>query len=683
MLKKGLVLSFLASVLLFADALPLAHMATLPGKPDKAFEKVMEEKIGTVGFKITDEHKRVNDQYEKKYGSTNLEILSFMPVVNDTLILPLLNKDPRIAGFAPFNMLIYRKKGETVTHIGHLSAKMMLEILGIEDKEIRSKYIDGVAKLDTLLSKELNASFEDLPYKKLPETRMMTFVYEFKKPENMEDFLDEFQEKFEDAFVDAGYLIAGYHNFMEASDDAPKILKGFDAFWTYSLCHLQFSYGVFDTTPPRPDAGLFAPCTLYAYIKKGSNRIVMGMYRLHNWSDTLGIKNAKKMALIDKLDREIPAIMTKLGMKHATNAPDPKVIEAPEAKSAVQPHTPTPIKNHVAPASVQKPKTQRIEAGEEIIDITIPVPPKPPKAPKLHVHYEGKEVQQSTENNIGLQTNRAIRFSKRTPPGYIPPEKRQTKAEEANDNSPAGEIANGRLSLYLRGAYRDAEAVKKALESQGFKVIAQVPVDKKGMLVVTIFSDDTADKEGSDFAKEWRILSNGIDKTIAVQNPLFIAKAYEGKEANLDEARKCLKRLRNAFGDLSNGKDKLKVTRLANYRFMKGMPGYGDMVTLAQGGNLLKKAEGKKSVAYRHTLANGDTIIGINFSRRTQKFVKKIGVQNAALLPYPILVTKDKAVMLDPKYYIALMYPSLQMSQFMAIATIPGAIVEEAKRLFK
>ena len=683
MIRKGMALSFLASVLLFADTLPLAHMATLPGKPDKAFEKVTEEKIGAVGFKITDEHKRVNDQYEKKYGSTNLEILSFMPVVNDELILPLLNKDPRIAGFAPFNMLIYRKKGETVTHIGHLSAKMMLEILGIEDKEIRSKYIDGVAKLDALLSKELNASFKDLPYKNLPQKRMMTFVYDFKKPKNMEDFLDEFQEKFEDAFVDAGYLIAGYHNFMEASDDAPKILKGFDAFWTYSLCHLQFSYGVFDTTPPRPDAGLFAPCTLYAYIKKGSNRIVMGMYRLHNWSDTLGIKDAKKMTLIEKLDREIPAIMTKLDMKRATNAPDPKAIEAPEAKSAAQAQTQAHIKNHVAPAAAPHPKTQHIEAGEEIIDITIPAPPKPPKVPKLRVHYEGKAVQQSAENNIGMQTNRAIRFSKRTPPGYIPPEQRQAKAEEANDNRPAGEITNGRLSLYLRGAYRDADAVKKALEAQGFVVIAQVPVDRKGKLVVTVFGDKPEAKTHSPFAEEWRILSDGINKTIAIQNPLYIAKAYEGKEANLDEARKRLKRLRDAFGDLRNGKDRLKVTRLADYRFMKGVPGYGDMVTLAQGDNLLKKTEDKKGVVYRHTLANGDTIIGINFSRRTQKFVKKIGVQNAALLPYPILITKEKAVMLDPKYYIALMYPSLQMSQFMAIATIPGAIVEEAKKLFK
>ena len=46
-----------------------------------------------------------------------------MPVVNDEVILPLLNIDPRIAGFAPFNMLIYKKLDENKTHVGHLMPK--------------------------------------------------------------------------------------------------------------------------------------------------------------------------------------------------------------------------------------------------------------------------------------------------------------------------------------------------------------------------------------------------------------------------------------------------------------------------------------------------------------------------------------------------------------------------------
>ena len=55
-----------------------------------------------------------------------------------------------------------------------------------------------------------------MPYKKLPEQTMINFEYTFEEPEDIDDFIDEFQNSFELAFIDKGYLIAGYHNFMEA-----------------------------------------------------------------------------------------------------------------------------------------------------------------------------------------------------------------------------------------------------------------------------------------------------------------------------------------------------------------------------------------------------------------------------------------------------------------------------------
>ena len=87
----------------------LAVFYTIDGDAQKKFNTLVEQKLKTIGFNLSDPHKRVNDQYETKYGSTTLDVLSFMPVVNDDVILPLLNIDPRIAGFAPFNMLIYKK----------------------------------------------------------------------------------------------------------------------------------------------------------------------------------------------------------------------------------------------------------------------------------------------------------------------------------------------------------------------------------------------------------------------------------------------------------------------------------------------------------------------------------------------------------------------------------------------
>ena len=297
----------------------LAVFYTIDGDIQAKYNTLIETKLKSIGFNLTDPHKRVNDQYETKYGSTILDVLSFMPVVNDNVVLPLLNIDPRIAGFAPFNMLIHKKLDENVTHIGHLQPKVMLDILGITNKEVKEKFTATFASLDAMIEKELGGKKTIMPYNKLPEKTMINYEYAFETPEDMDDFIDEFQNNFELAFIDKGYLIAGFHNFMESTDDAEDILADYDAFWTYSLCHLEFSYGMFDNEGARPEAGLFAPCTMYMYIKKGSNKVVIGMFRLHNWSDTLDITDTKRLALVEKLDTEIPEILEHFGMKSIPN----------------------------------------------------------------------------------------------------------------------------------------------------------------------------------------------------------------------------------------------------------------------------------------------------------------------------------------------------------------------------
>jgi len=276
----------LSTLLLFSPSLVLANTSpekntlavfyTLEGDIQKKFNTLVETKLKTISFNITDPHKRVNDQYKKKYGSTVLDVLSFMSVVNDDNILPLLNIDPRIAAFSPFNMLIYKRLDEKNTHVGHLMPKAMLNMIGIDDPKVREKFISSFKPLDTMLEKELKAGGAKvtksyLPYKKLPKKKMINFELEFEAPEDIEDFIDDFQEKFELAFIDKQYLIAGYHNFLEGSDNAVEILSDYEAFWTYSLCHLEYSYNMFDNKDAHPEAGLFAPCSMYMYIRKGSN----------------------------------------------------------------------------------------------------------------------------------------------------------------------------------------------------------------------------------------------------------------------------------------------------------------------------------------------------------------------------------------------------------------------------
>jgi len=50
---------------------------------------------------------------------------------------------------------------------------------------------------------------------------------------------------------------------------------------------------------------------------------------------------------------------------------------------------------------------------------------------------------------------------------------------------------------------------------------------------------------------------------------------------------------------------------------------------------------------------------------------------------YESMIKEGKAVILDPKYYLALSLPLLHMSDFMKIASSPEEIEKDIKRAYK
>ena len=81
----------------------------------------------------------------------------------------------------------------------------------------------------------------------------------------------------------------------------------------YGLCHFTFSYNIFNKG--RPDAGIFAPCAMYFYIKEGSDKMIVGMPRLSVWTAVMELKDPAKDEWTKKIDEEIISIMKELGGK--------------------------------------------------------------------------------------------------------------------------------------------------------------------------------------------------------------------------------------------------------------------------------------------------------------------------------------------------------------------------------
>ncbi len=331
--------------------------------------------------------------------------------------------------------------------------------------------------------------------------------------------------------------------------------------------------------------------------------------------------------------------------------------------------------------------SQQRNTQESSIFITMPLVPKPPQVkvivPKLILlNTQGEMI--TKDSMQSLYQKKEVFFSNR-----VAPDRFNENKEHRKERILVGDIVDSRVTAYLHSPLISVDKLKSELEKAGFEVLSTFKVDKKGKIISIVFTNEAMKKMASKsmrgFAGTLRIVLDTKNKLTVISNPIYLMKAFMQKEYDKEIATSTLKSLRNIFKDAKNSKEMIKFRTLERFHFMENMPYYQDMKLIAEGKNkeLLKKARKSKKIVFEQHLANGSIIIGVKLGTRTSKFVKKIGYKNSGLLPYPVLIQNNKAKILAPQYYIAIMYPQLKMSQFMKIATVPGAIVKDIDRIFR
>jgi uncharacterized protein (DUF302 family) len=321
-IKSTFLLSLAAAV---AFAAPSVRFNEIPGDQEEKYEKeFIPGLMDATGFGVSDPHEKINDAYAGRYGNpedpdydkdwkTYLDNLGFFSISNDKKLREILITSPQAAGFAPFNLHIYKKKAEDTTYVGHIDPNTMLDITGVTNAKDRKAYVDMFKPLDEYIDKSFGGKVVVGEYSSLPAKPMMTFEIDVDREGDLTDFIDEFQEGFEEAFEENKYIIAGYKNFKEVYTDAELPFEEYDKFFVYGLCHFTFSYNIFNKG--RPDAGAFAPCAMYFYIKAGSDKMIVGMPRLATWVSVMNIKDETMIQSTKDLDAEIIGIMKELGAK--------------------------------------------------------------------------------------------------------------------------------------------------------------------------------------------------------------------------------------------------------------------------------------------------------------------------------------------------------------------------------
>lgn len=233
------------------------------------------------------------------------------------------------------------------------------------------------------------------------------------------------------------------------------------------------------------------------------------------------------------------------------------------------------------------------------------------------------------------------------------------------------------LSAYYASNFQTVESLTTKLLANNFEILSTTEV-LKGKTVLSITSPEL--QNTNTFVAVLNVLVNTKDKEIRVQNPSYFASAYLRGHFKYGQFKSTLTALKSALGDMYQVKDVVKYTELKDYHLMFGMPYFSDTIRLARGHGLAKKIEENQDILYSLTLPNGSTLVGHKMSLKRNSFLDKIGVpNNAQLLPYQSMIKKRKAYMMDPKFYLSLSLPLLEMGDFMQISDTPNQIVSSLR----
>lgn len=619
-----------------AEVLLTSELHGSEGNKEKAIDGVIK-KLDTIGYTTVSANKNIQVHYYNKFQEKNVEMLSFFSMVNKEKLRPLLLSNPDFGAYAPFNFLVYKTldtQSDNNTWYGHLDVNTMLSIMGIQDENNKKLFKSMVHSLDNLVKTEmtptLHKRFEHT--KVLPRQGLIKLVKKFEKTEDLETFVEDFIADHDGRFATHNFIIAGFIDFKFEYDHMDLDFDKYDAYWVSQLCHFEFSNAIFNRG--IPEAGVFAPCSVYFYIPKGSNELHVGYASVDNWINALNFRDQKRIDYMKEIDAEVVAIFEEMGF-------------------VKQEQDTTKKKDNNSEVDILKEELARVQA-------------------ELALLKKAKDVKKAPTNTV-------LEVEKKKATSEHKVHKKTFKTAKHIIGAKAPKV----LSAYYAAQAQSLQSMKQKLESNGFKILSTTE-PLKGHTVLSITNEQL--QATNTFMA---VINMHIDlkNEIRVQNPSYLGAAYLQKKFRYGQFSQTLKALEIVLGDLYEVKDAYATEELASFQFMMGMPYFDDVMEVAEGTDLLAKVTDKKAqkhILYTLKLDNGSTLVGHKLQKRTNTFLTKISAErNTNLLPYQLLIHSNKAVILDPKYYLALSLPFLDMSAFMKISSAPGDIEKDIKRAYK
>ena len=295
---KGLVTALLLVTGVTANAGQDIQIYTTNNSNGEITGASIEKTFADAGFLISGNND-MNIAFKSKFQKTNHKMYHLFTLYKRDLVLELIKITPKAALFTPLSMSFYMNEGSNDISVSSISLQGMSKVTGIPAD---NKHMVEYSKLiRATLAKALpGGHFEKTSYKILkPRGDLITsFTYEMELEEGtdadaIEEELEGIQEELESSLETVGFVIAGFNKLADEFKEAGY--DKYDFFDAYSICKLPV---IFEVAKTHPEAGAFAPCTVYMYKEKGSKTIQMAYPSVNNWISSLDIKDEASIKVL-------------------------------------------------------------------------------------------------------------------------------------------------------------------------------------------------------------------------------------------------------------------------------------------------------------------------------------------------------------------------------------------------
>ena len=305
-LIKGLVLSLLVVTgLMAADAVKNDVRVWQSDNSDgKITGKSVEAAFKAAGFVIA-ANNDMNAPFMRDFKETSFDVYNLMVVFRKDTALALAEKYPDIGLFTPISLSIYTKKGDKTISVSSLEASAMARMMNIP--EDNADMIAFGKKVEEALNAAMpKGKFITMPYKmKKPAGELITRV-SVEVPGDWEEAKDDFQMAIEGELAPNDFVMAGFTDLNYDFEENDK--EWYYFYEVYSFCSIPVIYEVAKT---HPEAGAFAPCSVYMYQKTGEKTMHMAFPSVHKWISGLAIEDKASIDVLLDAQKNLEAFIAK------------------------------------------------------------------------------------------------------------------------------------------------------------------------------------------------------------------------------------------------------------------------------------------------------------------------------------------------------------------------------------